>query len=285
MVHGARSVVVFSPRGGAGTTTVAIAVAMRCASGPPDPRAVALLDFHLPFGNLVSTLGLAAPTSLADVGTLEGADSLAGLFTPTPFGIDVMASPVDPLVAEGVSEDECARALGFAKATHALTVVDAGTSLSEANVTAIDSADSLLMVVNDDEHHLQAATIALQTLQLLGIDTRRLALVVNRRADLNSSRLAELKGQIGHSAIYALPAAAELALAARRGRHLVRDWPDHPWSLAVGRIADTWILESSPPSTREPSTVPSVRRLRWRLKRADQPLGPPSPVIRRSPIG
>ncbi len=264
---------------------MAIAVAMRCASGLHDPRSVALLDFHLPFGNLVAMLGLAAPTSLADVGTLEGADSLMGLFTPTPFGVNVIASPVDPLVAEGISEDECATALGCAKATHALTVVDAGTSLSEANVAAIDSADSLLMVVNDDEHHLQAATIALRTLQLLGIDTHRLVLIVNRRAVLNPSALAELTGQVGHPAICALPEAAELALAARRGRHLVRDWPDHPWSLAVSQIADALVLESSPPSAPEPSAGPRLRRLRWRSRHVDQPMGPPSSVIRRSPIG
>ncbi|MCB9412258.1 MAG: hypothetical protein H6525_05360 [Actinobacteria bacterium] len=281
MSHGGRSVVVFSPRGGTGTTTLAIALATWLAGLRPGHNSVALLDFHLPFGNLAAMLGLAPAFTLGGADQHWTPADIGRVFTPTSLGCNVVASPNDPLVAESVTVLECASALAFASAHHDLMVVDIGSNLNEATLLALESATALVMVVNGDPQALPAAAAARATLGLLGIPVDDIVLVANRVGSVHQLDSGTIGRALGHRAIYEVPDSPDVALAVKKGRSLMRDWPDHPWSVAVGRIGELCLgndVSGLPALPRDGRRSWLGRRTR---RRGHQPIGPPTVAIGR----
>lgn len=233
-----RSIVLFSPRGGAGTTTIAIAIATWLAALAPGRSNVALLDFDVPFGNAAGSMGLTPAATLGHADPQLSESSLRSLFIPSSSGVNVLACPLDPMVAEGIGAAECTAALRCATGLHDVSVVDIGSSLSEAGMGAIETADAILIVTTGDPHGLHSTAACLHTLTLLGVPTNRVLMVLNRMGAPHQLDAEAISRALGDPPVRSVPQTDDLAIATRRGRLLCRDWPDHPWSMAVGHIAE-----------------------------------------------
>ncbi len=297
-----RSIVLFSPRGGTGTTTIAVAVATWLAAFAPGRSTVALLDFTFPFGNAAASMGLTPVASLGDADPQLTEASMRSLFTPSQLGVNVLACPLDPMIAEGIGADECSTALRYATGVHDFTVVDIGSSLSEAGLDAIEAADAVLIVTTGDPHGLYSTAASLHTLTLLGVSAHRVMVVANRLGEPHRLDRDAISTALGHPSLRCVPETDDLALAASKGKLLVRDWPDHPWSMAVGHIAELCLAATAAPAEPSPVAIPAGHGLEptiypvaapqstgsrwsWRRKRSTGPIGPPSALIGGSSIG
>ena len=246
--------VVFAPRGGTGATTFAANLA--CAAAPvrhSGAGQVSLLDFALPLGNLAAHAQCSPPRSLADIGDHLDDDSLASVVVSSDDGLRVLGCPGDPLVAEAITPAACVAALGWCARTSRLTIVDAGSALTEAAVAAIEAADVVLLHITGDRHVVASAVATRHLLATLGVHPRATRVVLNRVGAVGHLSPAEVATALGVAVDVVLAETPDIAMAARRGQVLIRAWPDHPYPRTVALLAD-----SLQPAPLEPPPAASV---------------------------
>ena len=165
---------------------------------------------------------------------------------PTAAGVSVLGVPTDVLLAEGLASEDCLNALGAIAGRHALTVVDAGSALTETAVALLELADAAVVVLSDDPHSCLRPGRRWPPSTCCGGANRRAAdpwLVATRMAAPHALTPEELARALARPdrptrLAAALPDADDVRRATRHGRLLAYDWPDHPYVTAVASLLD-----------------------------------------------
>jgi len=173
-------VAVFSTKGGTGKTFLAcnLAAALAERSGSQ----VGLLDLDHDLGDVFAYFGAEPSRTLQELLTLDdGADAeaVAQLGTPLAKGITGFGSRPDPR-AEPIPAAPIARMLSKLKDAFPFSVVDATSEYSDHVLAALDLSDAICLVTGLDAIGVRHMSIAMQTLQNLGVGRDRLHFVVNR---------------------------------------------------------------------------------------------------------
>ena len=192
---GARSgriVTVAGAKGGVGTSTVAMHLALTAQAG--EAGSVCLVDFDLQTGDLRAYLNLPHRRSVVDL--VDVADELSlrhlneTLFTHRT-GVSVLLAPDEGELAEDVKVDVARNVLAALRTRHDLVIVDAGAAIGDASAAAVELADLVLLVTTPDVPSLRGARRMLdlwERLQITSSDTR---LLINRH-----SRQREVQGRL-----------------------------------------------------------------------------------------
>ena len=153
-----RSVAVFSPKGGVGTTTIATNIALAKAAGRPDR--VVLVDLALQFGGVSSHLNLETRGTLADVVRDESAlrepEILRTYAIRHDSGLHVLAAPGTPEGAALVEPAHVERIIKLLLEGYDAIVIDAGSIVDERSMTALEVADSVVLPVYPEVAALRA---------------------------------------------------------------------------------------------------------------------------------
>jgi len=177
-----KSVTVYSPRGGAGTTTIAtnLAISLLEETGSK----VLLFEGKMFFGHLEVMLNLRSQNNMADlVAHATSLDDalLRDVIAPHVSGIHVLLAPNNIQLAQGIRPDDVYNVFVAAQRLYDFVVIDAGSMLSEVVVTLMDAADRVMLVTNPDLASLQDASRFLQlTRSSLSYSTEKILTVLNR---------------------------------------------------------------------------------------------------------
>ena len=139
-------------KGGVGTTTVAMHLALAAARSAPG-RPVCLVDFDLQKGDLRAYMDTPYRRSVVDL--VEVADEISvrhlqeTLYTHRE-GVRMLLAPDEGERAEEVDSNVARNVLGAVRARHALTVVDLGSTVSEATAIGAEMASKVLVVATPD---------------------------------------------------------------------------------------------------------------------------------------
>ncbi|MEY2468449.1 MAG: pilus assembly protein CpaE, partial [Actinomycetota bacterium] len=217
-----RVVAVFSPKGGAGTTTIAVNLAIAASHGG-GARPI-LVDADLPFGDVAITLGLDPTESLADA---TGADidqlRLRGLLvTESVSGLRTLLAPADPARAEVITAADVTRTPELCRQIAPLVVVDTSSAFDEVTLSILDQADDVIVVAAPDVTTVKNAKVALDTLHRLGVGQSHTFLVLNRVPARPLLPVGDVERVLGLKAL-CIPEDDAVAEAAHAGRPLVRD--------------------------------------------------------------
>jgi pilus assembly protein CpaE len=170
---------VFSTKGGTGKTFLAcnLAAALAERSG----STVGLLDLDHDLGDVFAYFGAEPSRTLQELLTqdVDDANTIAQLGTPLGRGITGFGSLPDPR-AEPIPSAAVARLLGNLRAAFRFSVVDASSEYSDHVLSALDLSDAICLVTGLDAIGVRHLSIAMQTLQSLGIRRDRLHYVVNK---------------------------------------------------------------------------------------------------------
>ncbi len=200
--HGAiaatvRSVAVFSPKGGVGTTTVATNIAVAAAQRRPDR--VVIADLALPFGSVTTHLNVAATQTLADVvrheSALQEPEHFRTYATKHSSGLHVLAAPGSPELADLIEVRHIDPLISAALGTYDSIVVDAGSTLDERTMAILARADSIVVPLYPEIAALKAIHAMLDFLMEAGSIPAKMVFVLNncfareilRRRDIESA--------------------------------------------------------------------------------------------------
>jgi len=197
-------VVVFSPKGGTGCTTVAANLALGLQEVSSTERDVALLDGNLQFGDVGVMLDMRPDRSIADlVDRIDELDDdlLSSVMSTHGSGVRVLLAPPRPETAESLlarrSSENGARpavqdVLSSMRKSFDIIVVDTWSWVDDLTLMLFDAATLIVLVVTPDIPAVKSARLFLELTSKLDYPVEDILLVVNgadRRGSLRASQI------------------------------------------------------------------------------------------------
>jgi pilus assembly protein CpaE len=189
----------YGAKGGVGTTTIAInvAIALQRELG----RRVCLVDANMQFGDhrVFLDLGLDCK-SIVDVVSASSidADLLRGVLVEHESMIDLLLAPPTPELAELVTKEILTRVIEVLRRVYDYVVVDLDQRLDDTNLAVFDTAEHLFVVLTADLSCLKNVRLVLETLGHIGYETDRVKLILNRSNAFTGINAKTAEGALRH---------------------------------------------------------------------------------------
>jgi len=249
-----QTIAVFSPKGGAGTTTVAtsLAVAIRQEAG----LRVTLVDGALPFGDVGVFLDLPLTRSIMDLqvplDTLDAELAETALLTHERSGVRVLLAPARPEMADMVTGELLRRVLGALRERAEYVVVDTWSALDERVLTVLEAADKIVLVVTLDLSAIKSARVFLEVADLLQFPHEKILVVATRANAPAGLTTADVEAVLGRSLDICIPDDSATALRAiNEGNPVALSGRGTPMATALADLARRIVAEQHPDAVTE----------------------------------
>ena len=185
-------VAIFSPKGGAGRTTIAtnLAVALHRETG----GRVCLIDANLQFGDVGVLLNL-NPKNRSMVDAVETGepddDIIDSVVIDHSTGIRVLLAPPSPEGADLVTAPYLRKMVDHLRENHDYVIVDLPSGLSDHTLTVMDTADVILVLTALEITTIKNVRLFLEVADQLEYDRSKIRLVINRADAAQGIRIAD----------------------------------------------------------------------------------------------
>lgn len=234
-----RTLAVFSPRGGAGTSTLATNIAI--ALFEETSARVLLLEGKLFFGHLEILLNIRPRNNLADL--IPHASNIdealvRDVVSTHISGIYILTAPNDLQVAQGVRPQDLFTIISKIQRFFDFIIIDAGSSLNENTVTLMDFADRVMVVSTPDLASLHDASRFIRISQTLAYPSEKILLVLNQANRPGGVKLKEIKTVLNWGIFAEIPDdTLNATRSLNRGVPLILNSPRSPASRSFYSIA------------------------------------------------
>lgn len=234
-------ITVYSPKGGAGCTTIAVNLALTLHN--EDTR-VALVDGNLQYGDVAVFMNEQGKNTIVDLAPraeeLDPEIVEEVMLKHSASGLHILAAPSRPEYAEKVSSGQFTRVLEYLSQMYAYVVVDTASLLTDVTLSAIDVSDLVILVTTQDIPSIKNCRLFLDLSQTLGIGRERILFAMNRydkRINITPERVAEnLKQEV--SSVIPLDE-ANVMKAVNRGVPFVLESKNQPASRGIFSLAES----------------------------------------------
>jgi pilus assembly protein CpaE len=234
-------IAIFSPKGGAGRTTIAtnLAVALQRDTG----ARVCLMDANFQFGDVGVLLNLNPKNrSIADAvetGEPDG-DIIDSVVIDHSTGIRVLLAPPAPEGADLVTPAFVRKIVEHLRATHHYVIVDLPSGLSDHSLAVMDVADTILVLTALEITTIKNVRLFLEVADQLEYSRTKLRLVINRADAAQGIRIADVEASVRRPIDGTIVSDGRLSvLAVNRGVPFVVSHPDSVLSRDVATLAKT----------------------------------------------
>jgi pilus assembly protein CpaE len=235
----------FSPKGGVGTTTLAVNTAVMLTGGVAQPGAgarVLLVDLDLQFGQVATHLNLTPRFDLAGLATdeqaLNDAELAASYLTPHSSGLQVLAAPAHPDAEFRVQVENLERALNLLRPRFDYVVVDAGSRLDQRTLWILEQASTHAFVIFPEIAALRAMSLLLGFLAETTTLQARTLFVVNHIFPKELLKTRDLENLLRQKPAAEVPyTEVEMIRAVNEGVPVVTSRPGTPVAMALHRLA------------------------------------------------
>jgi pilus assembly protein CpaE len=176
-----RVVMVYSPKGGTGVTTLAVNLAITLHN--EETRAV-LVDGNLQFGDVAVFLNEQGKNTILDLAPradeLEPEIVESVMIKHAASGLHVLAAPSRPEHADHVNSDQFGKLVKYLRQLYAYVVIDTAHMLNDITLATIDVSDVIILVVTQDIPAIKNARLFLDLLSTIGVKRDRICFVMNR---------------------------------------------------------------------------------------------------------
>ena len=235
-----RTVVCFSPKGGVGTTTIAVNVAMAAAARRPDRTL--LIDLDLQWGQVATHLNLKPRQTIADLARDEPAqlepEFVRTYATRHDAGLWVLAAPPRPDMAESILPAHVEQILKTSLEAFDIVIVDAGSVLDERSLTAFDRADNVVLAVCPEIAALRAVASLLEYLAETSSAAAKMTFVLNQMFARELVKPNQVESSLGVKVTTELPYDPFIYLkAVNEGVPVVQGAPRSPAAERLTKLA------------------------------------------------
>lgn len=188
-------IVVYSPKGGTGCTTIATNVALGLQS---ESSRTALVDASLQFGDIAVFLNEQGRNTILDL--TPRADELDPeiveevMIKHPGTQLDILAAPSRPEFAEEVNSDQFTKVIKYLQRLYSYIVIDTTSYLTEVVQACLDIANIIILVATQDIPSIKSSNLFLGLSDASGINRKRILFVVNRfdkRISISGERIGE----------------------------------------------------------------------------------------------
>lgn len=232
-------VVVLSPKGGAGKTTVAtnLAVGLAQELGPGE---VGLLDLDVQFGDLAHAMSLMPEHNLSDAALAcrTGLDSttLKIFLTHHRSGAFVLPAPESLVQAEDVTADHVKGVLDIMTDLFPVVIVDTAAGIGEHALMALEFATDVLFVASPDTPTIRALRREVEAFELIGLVSAARHMVVNRVEGRGGIGVSEIESTIGLPADFQVPRSRGVTVSTDEGVPILEDGGRDPAAKALREL-------------------------------------------------
>ena len=234
-------VAVFSPKGGAGRTTIAtnLAVALHAETG----ARVCLVDANLQFGDVGVLLNL-NPKDRSIAETVEAGepdgDIIDSCVIDHSTGIRVLLAPPSPEGADLVTPQYMRQIIEHLRIGHDYVVIDLPSGLSDLSLAVMDAADTIFVLTALEITTIKNVRLFLEVAEQLEYARTKIRLVINRADAAQGSRIADVEASVRRPIDGTIVSDGRLSvLAVNRGVPFVVSHPDSVLSRDVIKLART----------------------------------------------
>ena len=255
-----QAIVFFGAKGGVGTTTIAVNVALGLAERQPGQ--VALIDLAAPLGQVPTHLDLKPRHQLGDVLADPDEGGVRAAAEHYADTLDVFCLPDDPLDADRFTAAELVTAVEALRAAYLFVIVDAGATLGARALALLGAADRIVLVTLPEIPSLRALVSVEQVLGEHRLTDRTLH-VVNHLFAHEPLKRSDIEDSLGTTVALELPHHDLLfARAVNEGVPVVRAAPRSEPAERLARLASIVAGVAEPGD--EPEAAP---RRRFGLRR------------------
>jgi len=234
-------VVVYSPKGGTGTTTIATNLALNLAQR--DENKVVLVDGSIQFGDVAVFLNEQIQNSIVDLTTRadelerEVVEDVA--FHHSGSNLHIIAAPPRPELADRIIGESFGRTLKYLRRMYSHIIVDTSSYLTDAVQNAIDNADLIILITTQTIPAIKNANHFLSLTDASEIKRDRILFIMNKydkRSSISPERVGDsLRQKIAIS----IPFEERLIdYSINRGIPIVLENRTHPVSRAIIMLSD-----------------------------------------------
>jgi pilus assembly protein CpaE len=234
-------IAVFSPKGGAGRTTIAtnLAVALHRETG----ARVCLMDANLQFGDVGVLLNLNPKNkSIADAvesGEPDG-DIIDSVVIEHSTGIRVLLAPPAPEGADLVTPAFMRKIIEHLRAVNDYVVIDLPSGLSDHTLAVMDAADTIVVLTALEITTIKNVRLFLEVAEQLDYGRSKIRLVINRADAAQGIRIPDVEASVRRPIDGTIVSDGRLSvLAVNRGVPFVVSHPDSVLSRDVANLART----------------------------------------------
>lgn len=176
-------------KGGVGTTTLAIHLAISYATDNPGLR-VCVVDLDIEKGDVSSVLDVRQNVSIANLSVVYrdlSASTVKDAVVEHESGIYLLLAPNDVRASEDVTPEALRTILSLLRQVFNVVIVDAGGYVSPAQATALEVADSTLVVTTGDVLAIRTMKKRMAAWENLGVVGERELKVLVNKVDRGSS--------------------------------------------------------------------------------------------------
>ena len=240
-------IAIFSPKGGAGRTTIATNLALALKK-ETDAR-VCLVDANLQFGDVGVLLNL-NPKNRSVLDAVEGGepdgDIIDSVVVDHSTGIRVLLAPPSPEGADLVTPTYLRKIIDHLRVTHDYVVVDLPSALNDHSLAVMDAADTIVVLSALEITTIKNVRLFLEVADQLEYDRGKIRLVINRADSAQGIRIGDVEASIRRPIDGSIVSDGRLAvLAVNRGVPFVVSHPDGALSRDILKLARTLAGEST----------------------------------------
>jgi pilus assembly protein CpaE len=176
--YDSKIIVCYSPKGGVGKTTLAVNLAYALATLN---KKIALIDLSLQFGEVGVFLDIPKGDTIADMVEEHSFElsTIKSYLIRHQSGMQVMLSSSSPEYAELIQPVHINAILSSLRTEFDYVIVDMGVNFGDCTIAAMETADTILLVVNEDIASLHDAKRSIKVLEALN-QQDKLKIVVNK---------------------------------------------------------------------------------------------------------
>lgn len=257
-------IMVVSPKGGSGKTTISTNLAV--GLGRANPKQVAIVDLDLQFGDVANTLRLVPEQTIAGAARAANhapidATEIKAFLTPHPAGLYALCAPEEPAEADVVRPEHVAQVVKALASEFRYVVIDTGSGLDDAALAAVDIATDIVLVCSTDVPTVRGMRKCVRTLDLIGATRQGRVLVLNRADARVGLSTKDIEATVGRPIDVTLPSSRAVPLSTNQGTPILESADRTPLTDGLAGLAGRF--------TDVPIVTPKPTKSSWRSRRSE----------------